>query len=150
MNDRSLSVEMARLAGERERRTHTWHGLAVRCERIANDGRSLICSVFQHRRLPLTKPMDSVEMVLKAEWVLQPLIGAGLVPMVTAIEWDHAEELRDSYDKPDPHDPVGLLSALRAAGMPYPRLQNTKQEEPLNEAMIEIPFWRRALGMFAP
>lgn len=149
MDDRSLSVQMARLAGERERRTFTWHGLVIRTERIANDGRSLICSVFQCRRLPLTKPMDSVEMVVKAEWVLQPLIGAGLIPMINAIEWDHAQELRASYDKPDPHDPVGLLSALRAAGLPYPRLQSAEQEEPLNKAVIEIPFWRRALGMFA-
>lgn len=142
----ALNVGLVRLIGEREERSYQKHGVRIHVGSIAHDERSLICTVFQDRRSLLGKPLGAVEMVVMAENVLSPLLGAGLTPMITAVDWAHAEDLRRTIDPLNVLDPVGLISALREAGLPFPRLSKAEKDE---APLIEVPFWKKALGMFA-
>jgi hypothetical protein len=118
----------------------------MQVDSIAHDERTLICTVFQHRRATLARPLDTVEMVQLAETAVAPLLSAGYRPMITAVDWAHGEELRNASDRPDPEDPLGLITALKEAGLPHPRLNIEAREE---TSIIPLPFWRKALGLFA-
>jgi hypothetical protein len=143
----SLTVTLVRLLAASERRMYS-RGISIRVESIAQDERTLMCTVFQHRRALMSKPMDTLQLVHLAEGALAPLLGAGFTPMISAYDWGHAEDLRNSHDRPDDHDPLGLISALRHAGLQYPRLKSI-QEEQDRKPLVQLPLWRRALGIFA-
>lgn len=143
--EKNLAVGTVRSVGLNEVRAYS-KGISIKVDTIAQDGRTLICSVFQHRRAPLVKPMANVELVRAAELALSPLLSAGFVPMINALEWTHAEQLRNAHDRPDPLDPIGLISALKNAGLPFPRLG---KESHGTSTEVVLPFWRKALGLFA-
>ncbi len=152
MSERSyntpLTVKMVQLVGEREKRIYSRQGVNIRVGAIAQQSGSLICTVHQFRKSPLARPIGTLELVLIAESALAPLLNAGFTPMITAVDWAHGDDLRRSTDAPDALDPVGLISALKESGLPFPRL-NSASEETVEGAM-ELPFWRRALSsMFA-
>lgn len=141
-----LTVELVRLVGERERRAYASKDLVVRVNSIAHDGHTLICTVHQQRKHVFSKPLDTTAMVTMAENVLAPLLTGGFTPMISAIDHAHAEELRKKFDGPDVLDPVGLISALRDAGQPFPRIMRVGTDE---GPVMVLPFWRRALGFLA-
>lgn len=143
-----LTVKMVRLAGEKERRLYSRMRLRVVVDSIAADGRTLICTVFQARKAPLAKPLDTLEMVQHAEAILAPLLGAGYRPMITAVDWAHAGSLRNASERPDRNDPLGLVAALKESGSPFPRL-NAEKGGTSNNDLLPLPLWRKALGFFA-
>src|SRR5688500_7798792 len=121
MMEKNLTVGTVRSVGLNEVRAYS-KGISIKVDTIAHDGRTVICSVLQHRRAPFVRPMANVELVRAAELALAPLLSAGFVPMINALEWAHAEQLRNAHDRPDPLDPIGLISALKDSGLPFPRL----------------------------
>ena len=141
-----MTSELARIIGDCEKRSWQTHGIRIRVDSIANDGRILICSVLQVRKTPLLRPMDTPTLVQQAELALQPLLAAGYTPMVTAIDWNHGHELRHSLPPIDKLDPIGLMSALRHAQLPFPRLAKS-----IGDASPVMPdsLWRRAISLFA-
>ena len=124
----------------------TAHGIRLTVVSIAHDGRSLICSAFQARKAPLVRPLNTVALVQYAEEALHPLLGVGYRPMVQAIDWEHAEELRSSDRSLDPNDPIGLISALKNEGLPFPRPVEVDQK---STPVLGDSFWRKAISMFA-
>ncbi|MDQ3099876.1 MAG: hypothetical protein M3R08_00695 [Bacteroidota bacterium] len=140
----SLTVELVKLIGEREKRSYSTKGIAIKVDSVAQDGHTLMCTVFQHRKAPFSKPLDTVALVSLAEWVLGPLISGGFNPMISAIDHAHAHDMRRTTEHPSQLDPIGLLSALRNAGLPFPRL--TKAPDP-EDQVVQISFWRKALSL---
>ena len=141
-----MTTELVRVVGMKERRLWSNQGIRIRVDSITQDGRTLICTAFQARKAPLIKPIDTIALVQYAEAALYPLLTAGFTPMITAIDWMHGQELRNSIGPIDAHDPIGLISALREGGLPFPRLTTTDQQA---TDVVVGSFWRRALDILA-
>ena len=141
-----MTTDLVRAIGIKEKRLWSSHGVRIQVDSIAQDGRTLICTAFQPRKAPLLKPIDTIALVQHAETALHPLLAAGFTPMISAIDWVHGEGLRNSIGPIDAHDPIGLVSALREAGLPFPRL--TRTDQPATD-VVTGSFWRRALSIFA-
>ena len=146
MMEKNLTVGTVRSVGENEKKLYG-RGISIRVTSIARDGRTLICAVCQHRRSLLARPMNGPALAIAAEKALAPLLSAGYIPMIETMDPLRSQELIGA-EQPDPLDPIGLISALKDAGLPFPRLAIGNDPEVTTHGAVS-PFWRKALGLFA-